>query len=74
MFAWFSFKAPHIRLHVRPPVLAEHAKEISGYKATKAIVSFPAGARLPVALVETLVKASVAVMKQKPPGKAGSLS
>lgn len=66
MFAWFSFKAPHVRLHVRPPVLEEHAAEIEGYKATKAIVSFPAGGRIPVALVRKLVKASVAVMKQKP--------
>jgi uncharacterized protein YdhG (YjbR/CyaY superfamily) len=66
MFAWFSYKAPHIRLHVRPPVLEEHAKEIEGYKSTTAIVSFPAGGRIPVALVKKLVKASVAVMKQKP--------
>ena len=66
MFAWFSFKAPHIRLHVRPPVLEDHAAEIRGYKATKAIVSFPVADGIPVALVRKLVKASVAVMKQKP--------
>jgi uncharacterized protein YdhG (YjbR/CyaY superfamily) len=24
MFAWFSFKKPHIRLHVRPPVIQKH--------------------------------------------------
>jgi hypothetical protein len=24
MFAWFSFKKPNVRLHVRPPVLQEH--------------------------------------------------
>lgn len=66
MFAWFSFKEPHVRLHVRPPVLEEHATAIEGYKATKAIVSFPARGPMPVALVKQLVKASVTVMKQKP--------
>jgi uncharacterized protein YdhG (YjbR/CyaY superfamily) len=28
MFAWFSFKAPNMRLHVRPPVIQDHAKEL----------------------------------------------
>ena len=41
MFVWFSFKKPYIRLHVRPPVIQEHSKELAGYLTTKAIVSFP---------------------------------
>lgn len=65
MFAWFSFKAPHIRLHVRPPVLEDHAKDVEGYKTTKAIVSFPAAGGIPKPLVKKLVKASVTVMKQR---------
>lgn len=65
MFAWLSFKPPFVRLHVRPPVLDEHRKELSNYSTTKAIVSFPVGETLPKALVRKLVKASIKVMKDK---------
>jgi hypothetical protein len=50
MFAWFSFKKPYVRLHVRPPVVEEHSKELAGYLTTKAIVSFPMDKRTPVHL------------------------
>jgi len=65
MFAWFSFKKPHIRVHVRPPVIQEHRKELAGYTTTKAIVSFPMGRPVPMTLVKKLVKASVKAMKDK---------
>ncbi|HXY26286.1 MAG TPA: DUF1801 domain-containing protein [Candidatus Acidoferrum sp.] len=65
MFAWFSFKKSHIRLHVRPPVIHEHRKELAGYPATKAIVSFPVGKPIPMALVKKLVKGSLKAMKDK---------
>jgi len=65
MFAWFSFKKPHIRLHVRPPVIEDHAKELAGYPTTKAIVSFPMVKPIPVTLVKNLVKASVKAMRNK---------
>jgi len=65
MFVWFSFKKPHIRLHVRPPVIQEHRKELAGYATTKAIVSFPMGKPVPTTLVKKLVKASLKVMKDK---------
>lgn len=63
MFAWFSYKKPYIRLHVIPPVIDEHKKELSGFKTTKAIVSFPADEEIPAKLVMKLVKASIKVMK-----------
>jgi uncharacterized protein YdhG (YjbR/CyaY superfamily) len=65
MFVWFSFKKPHIRLHVRPPVIQEHRKELAGYATTKAIVSFPMGKPVPMTLVKKLVKASLKAMKDK---------
>jgi uncharacterized protein YdhG (YjbR/CyaY superfamily) len=65
MFAWFSFKKPHIRLHVRPPAIQEHRKELAGYPATKAIVSFPMGRPIPMTLVKKLVKGSLKAMKDK---------
>jgi uncharacterized protein YdhG (YjbR/CyaY superfamily) len=65
MFVWFSFKKPHLRLHVRPPVIQEHGKELASYAITKAIVSFPMGKAVPVTLVKKLVTASLKVMKDK---------
>jgi uncharacterized protein YdhG (YjbR/CyaY superfamily) len=65
MFAWFSFKKPYIRLHVRPPVVQEHREQLADYATTKAIVSFPASKPVPVSLVKKLVKASLKAMKDK---------
>jgi len=63
MFAWFSYKKPNIRLHVRPPVIQDHDKELAKFKTTKAIVSFPMNNDVPIPLVKKLVKASIKVMK-----------
>ena len=65
MFAWFSFKKPFVRLHVRPPVLEQHEKDVEGFVTTKAIISFPLDRAVPKVLVKKLVKASIRVMKEK---------
>ena len=65
MFVWFSFKKPYVRLHVRPPVIEEHSRELADYRTTKAIVSFPMEQPVPVTLVKKLVKASLKVMRGK---------
>jgi len=65
MFAWFSFKEPYIRLHLRPPVIQDHKKELAGCVTTRAIVSFPADRAISIALVKKLVQASLKVMKDK---------
>lgn len=65
MFAWFSFKKPYVRLHVRPPVLEENKQNLGGYRSTKAIISFPVDKTIPSALVKKLVKASIKAMKQR---------
>jgi uncharacterized protein YdhG (YjbR/CyaY superfamily) len=64
MFAWFSFKQPNIRIHVRPPVIQDHVGDLKGYKTTKSIVSFPMAEEIPVALVKLLVLASIEEMKR----------
>jgi uncharacterized protein YdhG (YjbR/CyaY superfamily) len=63
MFVWFSFKKPHVRLHVPPSVLHAHRKELAGYATTKAIVGFPMGEPIPITLVKKLVKGSLKAMK-----------
>jgi len=65
MFAWFSFKRPHIRLHVPPSVIQEHKKELASYTTTNAIVNFPKGKPVPTTLVKKLVRASIKAMKDK---------
>src|SRR5271154_6156333 len=65
MFVWFSFKKPHMRLHVRPPVIQDHRKELARYATKKAIVIFPMGKPVPITLVKKLVKASIKAMKDK---------
>jgi uncharacterized protein YdhG (YjbR/CyaY superfamily) len=65
MFAWFSFKKPHIRLHVRPPTIQRHGKELAGYATTKAIVSFPMDKPIPMTLVKKLVKGSLKAMRDR---------
>ena len=65
MFVWFSFKEPNIRLHLRPPVIQNHKKELAGCATSTAIVGFPADKAISMALVKKLVKASIKVMKDK---------
>jgi uncharacterized protein YdhG (YjbR/CyaY superfamily) len=65
MFTWFSFKKPHVRLHVPPSVIQKYKKELASYATTKAIISFPMGKPVPMTLVKKLVKASVKAMKDK---------
>ncbi len=65
MFAWFSFKKPDVRLHVRPPVLQDHKRELGGFAATRSMVRFPADKEIPADLVKKLVKASLKEMKGK---------
>jgi len=63
MFAWFSYKSPFVRLHVRPPVAKNHMKELEGCKITAGIIGFPEKSDLSAALITKLVKASLDQMK-----------
>jgi uncharacterized protein YdhG (YjbR/CyaY superfamily) len=63
MFAWFSYQKSNIRVHVRPPVIDNHAKQLTGYKKTKSIVSFDENKELPIDIIKELVQASITEMK-----------
>ena len=63
MFAWFSLKEPYVRLHVRPPVVQNHEKELAGFFTMKAVVGFPTDKPISKTLAKKLVKASINVMK-----------
>jgi uncharacterized protein YdhG (YjbR/CyaY superfamily) len=55
--AWFASMKGYIGLYLRPPVIAEHARELAGYKTTKSAIHLPLDEKLPVALIKKLVKA-----------------
>ena len=65
MFAWFSYKKPHIRLHVRPPVPENHASELVGCKISTGIIGFPEENEVSPELIKKLVEASLVEMKNK---------
>lgn len=64
MFAWFSFKTPYVRLHVRPNSIVQHAQPLEGFKTSRAIVSFQMDDPIPIGLVKKLVRSSVKDMKK----------
>lgn len=64
MFAWFSYKKPYIRLHVRPPVPQDHAAELKDCKISTGIIGFPEENDVSSPLIKNLVLASLAEMKK----------
>jgi uncharacterized protein YdhG (YjbR/CyaY superfamily) len=54
---WFGLQKAHIGLYVRPPVIAEHEKELAGYVTTKSAVHLQLDRKIPVRLIKQLVKA-----------------
>lgn len=55
--AWFASMKGYIGLYLRPPVIAEHARELSAYKTTKSAIHFPLDEKLPLPLVRKLIRA-----------------
>jgi uncharacterized protein YdhG (YjbR/CyaY superfamily) len=63
MFAWFSYKKPYIRLHVRPPVAENHKDQLEGCSVTTGIIAFPEKSELSTTLITKLVQASLDEMR-----------
>lgn len=59
--AWLGYHTNHVGLYLRPPVVADHRKELAGYTTTKSAVHFPLDKKVDVSLVKKLVKARVAI-------------
>ena len=54
---WFALMKNHIGLYLRPPVIAEHKRELTAYKTTKSAIHFALDKKLPIPLIKKLVKA-----------------
>jgi uncharacterized protein YdhG (YjbR/CyaY superfamily) len=57
--AWFGLQRGYVGLYLRPPVIAEHKKELASYFTTKSAVHLPLERKMPVGLVKKLVRARV---------------
>lgn len=55
--AWFGLHKSHIGLYLRPPIVEEHKKELTGYQTTKSAIHLPLDGEIPVSLIKRLVKA-----------------
>jgi uncharacterized protein YdhG (YjbR/CyaY superfamily) len=55
--AWFASMKGYIGLYLRPPIIAEHARELAAYKTTKSAIHFPLDQKLPLPLIKKLIKA-----------------
>src|SRR2546428_1030491 len=56
---YFQLWKKHIGFYVPTPVVEEHKSELQGYETTKGTVRLPLDEKLPLALIEKLVKARV---------------
>ena len=65
MFAWFSFKAPFVRIHIRPDAIVKYKNQVEEYPHSKAVISFDPNKPIPKTLVKKLVKASLQSMKKE---------
>jgi uncharacterized protein YdhG (YjbR/CyaY superfamily) len=66
MFAWFALQRGHIGLYLRPPTIKDHRRELAEYGTTKSAVHLPLGGKIPVPLVQKLVRASIRITKASP--------
>ena len=57
--AYFRAWKAHIGFYVPTPVLEEHARELASYEWNTATVRLPLEKKLPIALIQKLVKARV---------------
>jgi uncharacterized protein YdhG (YjbR/CyaY superfamily) len=55
--AYFSAWKTHIGLYIPSPTIAEHRSELGAYETTKATIRLPLDQKLPVSLIQKLIKA-----------------
>ena len=63
--AYFSLWKEHIGLYLPTPIIEEHKKELKEYETSTATVRFPLEKKLPVKLIQKLIKARVRKNEEK---------
>ena len=54
---YFAAFKHHIGVYIAPPIIAEHAEKLMGYKTAMATVQFPHDKKLPIPLIKSLIRA-----------------
>jgi uncharacterized protein YdhG (YjbR/CyaY superfamily) len=54
---WYRWANGYIGLYFRPPIIAEHKKELARYVTTKSAIHLPLDEKIPAALIKKLVRA-----------------
>jgi uncharacterized protein YdhG (YjbR/CyaY superfamily) len=69
--AWFGLQKTHVGLYLRPPVIANHKRELQGYVTTKSAIHLPLDRKIPVGLIKKLVRARMKINEDEelPPKK-----
>ena len=62
---YFSRAKAHIGLYIPTPVVEEHQAELAAYETAKATIRFPLDKKLPLTLIQKLVKARVKKNEEK---------
>ncbi|MDE1848368.1 MAG: DUF1801 domain-containing protein, partial [Candidatus Micrarchaeota archaeon] len=67
---WFGLQSKHIGLYLPPPIIAEHKKELAGYKTTKSAVHLSLDKKIPTSLIKKLVKARIRMVQRAKTSRA----
>jgi uncharacterized protein YdhG (YjbR/CyaY superfamily) len=57
--AFFGLQSSFIGLYFRPPIVAQHSKDLAGYVTTKSAIHIPFESKVPAPLIRKLVKAAM---------------
>ena len=63
--AYFMLAKAHIGLYIPTPVIEEYKSELKDYETAKATVRLPLDQKLPVKLIQTLIKARLQMNEGK---------
>lgn len=66
---WFGLHRQYIGLYLRPPIVADHKKDLAGYQTTMSAVHLRLDKKVPVALVKKLVRARMKLNDEEPVGR-----
>jgi len=56
---FFGLQRKHIGLYLRPPLVAQHKRDLARYGTTKSAIHLPFDEKVPAALIKKLVKAAI---------------
>lgn len=62
---YFAAFTHHIGVYITPPIIEEHANELTEYKTAMATIQFPHDKKLPIPLIKKLIRARMKKNEEK---------